>query len=88
MKHVLLTGLLFATAPVLAQTVPPGPAATTSAFNADMPIEAISFYAKRELGERSTKLTNGSVITLIGNIERDQFSRGQPARLRIVALGA
>lgn len=55
---------------------------------AESPIEAISFYAKRQLGDRCMRLKNGTTITLIGNLERDQFSRGQPARIRIVALGA
>ncbi|HEX8591496.1 MAG TPA: single-stranded-DNA-specific exonuclease RecJ [Candidatus Paceibacterota bacterium] len=51
-------------------------------------MEAISFYAKRGLGERCMELTAGSTITLLGTLERDQFSRGQPARLRILAVGA
>jgi single-stranded DNA-specific DHH superfamily exonuclease len=52
----------------------------------DATMEAISFFAKRELGERCTKLVAGSTLTLLGHLERDQFSRGQPARVRIVAI--
>lgn len=52
----------------------------------DSPIEAISFYAKRTLGDRCTNLVCGTNISLLGNIERDQFSKGRPARLRIVAI--
>jgi len=49
-------------------------------------MEAIAFYAKRELGERCTKLEEGSTISVLGNLERDTFSKGQPVRLRIIAL--
>lgn len=52
----------------------------------DSSIEAISFYARRTLGDGCTNLTSGTNITLLGNLERDQFTRGRPARLRIVAL--
>lgn len=52
----------------------------------DATMEAIAFYAKRSLGKRCTKLEEGSTISLLGTLERDQFSRGQPARLRIIAL--
>jgi len=50
------------------------------------PLEAVSFYAKRELGNSVADLAAGACITLLANIERDQFSRGQPVRLRILAL--
>lgn len=49
-------------------------------------MEAIAFYAKRGLGERCMKLEAGSTHTLLGNLERDQFTRGQPVRLRIIAI--
>jgi single-stranded-DNA-specific exonuclease len=49
-------------------------------------IEAISFYAKRDLGKALTLLEAGKRINLLGHLERDQFSRGQPVRLRIVAI--
>lgn len=54
----------------------------------DTPIEAISFYARRTLGDRCATLASGATVTLLGNIERDQFSRGRPARLRIVAVSS
>jgi hypothetical protein len=49
-------------------------------------IEAISFYAKRDLGKALAQLEVGKRINLLGHLERDQFSRGQPVRLRIVAI--
>lgn len=51
-------------------------------------MEAIAFFAKRELGEGCTKLEEGSTISVLGNLERDTFSKGQPVRLRIIALSA
>lgn len=53
----------------------------------ETPIEAMTFFAKRQLGERATELAAGQRITLLANLEQDQFSRGQPMRLRIVAIG-
>src|SRR3989344_1133296 len=47
------------------------------------PLEAVSFYAKRELGNAVADLTAGARTTLLASIERDQFSRGQPVRLRL-----
>ncbi|MES2225567.1 MAG: single-stranded-DNA-specific exonuclease RecJ [Patescibacteria group bacterium] len=52
----------------------------------ERPLEAISFYAKRELGDACKLLAPGTTVTILGNLERDQFSRGQPVRLRIIAL--
>lgn len=49
-------------------------------------IEAISFFAKRELGESTKGVVEGGTKTILGHLERDQFSRGQPARIRIVAI--
>jgi single-stranded-DNA-specific exonuclease len=49
-------------------------------------IEAISFYAKRELGKALATLETGKRINLLGHLERDQFSKRQPVRLRIVAI--
>ena len=49
-------------------------------------VEAISFFARRELGGASSKLEAGQTITILGNLEKDQFTRGQPVRMRIVAL--
>ena len=49
-------------------------------------LEAISFYAKRELGSACMELVSGSTRTILGTLERDQFSRGQPVRMRISAI--
>jgi len=49
-------------------------------------IEAISFYAKRELGKKIDGLVAGKRINLLANLERDQFSRRNKPRLRIVAV--
>ena len=49
-------------------------------------LEAISFYAKRELGSACVELASGSTRTILGTLERDQFSRGQPVRMRISAI--
>ena len=52
------------------------------------PLEAIAFFARRDLGSTCDKLTAKSTISLLGHLERDQFMRGQPVRLRIIALAA
>ncbi|MDR3547841.1 MAG: single-stranded-DNA-specific exonuclease RecJ [Candidatus Pacebacteria bacterium] len=49
-------------------------------------LEAISFYAKRELGKACDSLSSGTTATILGTLERDQFSRGQPVRVRIAAI--
>jgi single-stranded-DNA-specific exonuclease len=49
-------------------------------------IEAVAFYAKRELGKTIESLTSGSRHTLLAHLERDQFSRKQVPRLRLVAI--
>lgn len=49
-------------------------------------IEAISFYAKRELGKKLDGLEAGKRVNLLANLERDQFSRKNKARLRIVSI--
>ena len=49
-------------------------------------IEAISFYAKRELGKDMERLSAGARATVLANLERDQFARGMPVRLRLVAI--
>lgn len=50
------------------------------------PIEAMTFFAKRQLGERSDSLLAGSRISFLAHLEEDTFTRGQPLRLRIIAL--
>jgi single-stranded-DNA-specific exonuclease len=49
-------------------------------------LEAISFFAKRELGASCDTLEAGKSISLVGHLERDMFARGQPARMRIIAI--
>ncbi|MBA3789438.1 single-stranded-DNA-specific exonuclease RecJ [Patescibacteria group bacterium] len=49
-------------------------------------LEAISFYAKRELGAVCERIAVGAHATILATLERDQFSRGQPVRLRIVSI--
>lgn len=51
------------------------------------PIEAITFYAKRALGEQSANLSAGQTISVLAHLEEDTFTRGQPIRLRIVSVG-
>lgn len=49
-------------------------------------VEAISFFAKRELGRACEQLTENMAITMLATLERDTFTKGQPARLRITAI--
>jgi single-stranded-DNA-specific exonuclease len=49
-------------------------------------MEAIAFFARRELGKRCELLEEGKCMTVLGHLERDQFVRGQPVRLRLTAL--
>lgn len=50
-------------------------------------LEAIAFYARRELGDACDALAAGTTATLLAHLERDQFSKGRPVRLRLVAIG-
>ncbi len=56
------------------------------ARNTGVPLEAIAFFARRDLGKALDSLAAGSVVHLLAHIERDQFSRGQPARLRLLEI--
>lgn len=49
-------------------------------------IEGIAFYAKRELGKSIETLTPGIEVSVLGSLERDQFSKGRPIRLRLVGV--
>ena len=49
-------------------------------------MEAIAFYAKRTLGDRCMKLEPGLTLNVLGNLERDHFTRGRPVRLRLLAI--
>lgn len=52
------------------------------------PLEAIAFYARRDLGPALPGLSTATHVTVLANLERDTFTRGQPVRLRIIALSA
>jgi single-stranded-DNA-specific exonuclease len=52
----------------------------------EKPLEAIAFFARRDLGPALKTLPNRTHITMLGHLERDTFTRGQPVRLRIIAL--
>lgn len=54
----------------------------------EQPLEAIAFYARRDLGSVLETLSERTHVTVLGNLERDTFTRGQPVRLRIIALSA
>ncbi len=49
-------------------------------------IEAISFYAKRELGKKLHLFEKGRKVSVLANIERDQFSRKNRPRLRLISV--
>ncbi len=50
------------------------------------PIEAIAFFAKRELGSACENLSAGTTRSILAHLERDLFTRGQPIRLRVIAI--
>jgi single-stranded-DNA-specific exonuclease len=50
-------------------------------------IEAIAFFARRDLGKSHHRLVVGNEATIFGTLERDTFTRGQPVRMRLVAIG-
>jgi len=50
------------------------------------PLDAIAFFAKRELGKRVEHLETAKRVTLLASLERDQFSKKRVPRLRIVSL--
>lgn len=49
-------------------------------------LEGIAFYAKRELGAAIKSLEAGKQANLLASIERDQFTKGRPIRLRLVSV--
>jgi single-stranded-DNA-specific exonuclease len=49
-------------------------------------IEAISFFARGALGAAWNKLEQGSVVSLLANIEIDTFGKRQPVRLRLLSV--
>ena len=56
---------------------------TTDGFDS---IEGIAFYAKRELGSGAKNLSEGKRVSVLASLERDQFTKGRPVRLRLVAV--
>lgn len=58
-------------------------AVTSDGFDS---IEGVAFYAKRELGPSVKSLAAGSEVNLLASLERDQFSRGRPVRLRLLSV--
>lgn len=49
-------------------------------------IEAIAFFARRDLGKSPDLLSPGSRTSVLAYVERDQFTRGQPVRLRLIGI--
>lgn len=49
-------------------------------------IEGVAFYAKRELGPRAKTLAAGKRVSILASLEREQFVRGRPVRLRLAAI--
>ncbi len=54
----------------------------------ETPLEAMAFYARRELGAASANLAAGSRVNILGHLERDTFTRGQPVRMRLIAVSS
>ncbi len=50
------------------------------------PLEAITFFAHRELGGAVEKCLVGATVSILAYTERDQFARGQPVRLRLLKI--
>lgn len=50
-------------------------------------VEAISFYARRGLGSACANLAQGARANVLAHLERDQFSRRSPVRLRLIDIG-
>lgn len=52
----------------------------------ESPIEAIAFFARRDLGKTPDALTIGGNASVLAHVERDQFTKGQPMRLRLIRI--
>ncbi len=52
----------------------------------EAPLEVIAFFARRDLGKSPDRLLVGGTAHMLVHIERDQFTRGQPVRLRLLSL--
>jgi single-stranded-DNA-specific exonuclease len=51
-------------------------------------VEAISFYARRQLGRVCETLSVFKSVTILATLEKDIFSKGRPVRLRLLAIAA
>ena len=49
-------------------------------------VEGVAFFAKRALGRHAEMLSDGDRVNVLAHLERDQFSRGNPLRLRLISL--
>ncbi len=49
-------------------------------------VEAIAFFARRDLGKSPDSLSPGSRVSVLVYVELDQFTKGQPARLRLLEI--
>ena len=56
---------------------------TSDGFDA---LEGVAFYARRELGPSVKRVEEGKEVSVLGSLERDQFTKGRPVRLRLVAV--
>jgi single-stranded-DNA-specific exonuclease len=56
---------------------------TTDGFDS---LEGIAFYAKRELGPKVKSLQSGIEANILASLERDQFTKGRPIRLRLISV--
>jgi single-stranded-DNA-specific exonuclease len=53
----------------------------------EAPIEAMTFYAKRQMGEETCgRIEKGMTVSILAHVEEDTYTRGQPMRLRIVSV--
>lgn len=47
-------------------------------------LEGVAFFARRELGKHIDQLSVGKEVHVLAHLEREQFSKGRPLRLRIL----
>ena len=50
------------------------------------PVEAIAFFARRDLGKAPDSLSPGRRVSVLVYVELDQFTKGQPVRLRLLSI--
>lgn len=48
--------------------------------------EAITFYGKRTLGKACELVEEGRTLSVVGFLEKDMFTRGQPIRVRLLSV--